>query len=164
MSSPQRVYSNSNFKVQKLWLLFNCWSNNDSNKHVSLHANYPLSIVCPLCGRDIPSLEGLGEAFFTSTGSLVHLLPIMSMKSVFFEDYKPRQEGKITPGERALLSHIKSFCWSQKNCVKRLAKNIHIVKKSRPWIFLFLHDFQYHPRQKLAFFLFLKKMYFIPKL
>ena len=42
---------------------FDCWSNY-SNKHVNLHANYPLSIVCPLYGKRAPLLsEGLGEAF-----------------------------------------------------------------------------------------------------
>ena len=45
-------------------IIFDCWSNNDSNKRVSLHANYPLSIVCPLCGRDIPSLGGAWGGFF----------------------------------------------------------------------------------------------------
>ena len=42
---------------------FDCWSNY-SNKHVNLHANYPLSIVCPLYGKRAPLLsEGSGEAF-----------------------------------------------------------------------------------------------------
>ena len=51
-------------------------------------------LYAPCVEGTSPPSEGLGEAFFTSTCSLVHLLPVMSMKSVFFEDYKPRREGK----------------------------------------------------------------------
>ena len=49
---------------------FDCWSNY-SNKHVNLHANYPLSIVCPLYGKKgSPPFGGVGGGFlFTITKS-----------------------------------------------------------------------------------------------
>ena len=51
---------------------FDCWSNY-SNKHVNLHANYPLSIVCPLYGKRAPLLsEGSGEAFYSQSQNHNH--------------------------------------------------------------------------------------------
>ena len=42
---------------------FDCWSNY-SNKHVNLHANYPLSIYAPCMGKGLPSFRrGRGRLF-----------------------------------------------------------------------------------------------------
>ena len=48
----------------KLWLLFDYWRNY-SNKHVNLHANYPLLwLPCASCvGKDIPSFGGAWGGF-----------------------------------------------------------------------------------------------------
>ena len=48
---------------------FDCWSNY-SNKHVNLHANYPLSIVCPLYGKRAPLLyfPSVSDRWFGGVG------------------------------------------------------------------------------------------------
>ena len=57
---PQRVLLK--FKIV---ITFDCWSNNYSNKHVSLHANYPLLLYASCVGKDIPSFGGAWGGFFS---------------------------------------------------------------------------------------------------
>ena len=78
-------------------------------------------LYAPCVEGTSPPSEGLGEAFFTSTCSLVHLLPIMSMKSVFLKI--------INLGERENNSRRGAFYYlilspsvSVQNCVKDLPR------------------------------------------
>ena len=85
---PQRVLLK--FKIV---ITFDCWSNNYSNKHVSLHANYPLLLYASCVGKDIPSFGGAWGGFprYSVTRYTLHFYTSHVNKGIKFVEFKGKK-------------------------------------------------------------------------
>ena len=104
---PHNVFTQ--IQSSKLWLLFDCWSNNDSNKHVSLHANYPLSIVRPCVEKDIPSFGGAWGGFFFTCPLITHYFDEIGV----FWRLEASEREEITPMNLLIFTRFSISSWTE---------------------------------------------------